>query len=209
VRRLRDATGADLGGYRYTAFAAGFPPDAETPAASVDQPFRWKGRWFEGVAGGAYDVRARWWSPVTGTFLNLDEYEYHDPISSLWGWAGQNPARLRDPTGRDAGDCAIALGQEAIICFGAGVDPWLIPACFAAEQNAAQQCGGGSATCQDQQAQAQPNETCLRVGSSGCTGKQPNRTGTCTFSCSFGKVTTTVQCAPNESAPKCPDSIER
>jgi RHS repeat-associated protein len=143
VRRLRSANGNDLGGYRYTAFGTAFPADTVTPAASISQSLQWKGRWFEGAAGGAYDVRARWWSPVTGTFLNLDEYEYHDPTSSLWGWPGQNPARLRDPRGRDAVDCAVALGQEAVICFGAGVDPWLIPACLAAEQNAAQACNGG------------------------------------------------------------------
>jgi hypothetical protein len=47
VRRLRDATGADLGGYRYTAFGAGFGVDAQTPAPAVGQAVRWKGRWFE------------------------------------------------------------------------------------------------------------------------------------------------------------------
>ena len=51
VRRLRDATGADLGGYRYTAFGQMETADAATPAPSFDQPLRWKGRWFENVAG--------------------------------------------------------------------------------------------------------------------------------------------------------------
>jgi hypothetical protein len=43
VRRLRDASGADLGGYRYTAFGQAFAADAQTPAAAIDQPLRWKG----------------------------------------------------------------------------------------------------------------------------------------------------------------------
>ena len=40
VRRLRDAGGADLGGYRYTAFGAAFGVDPQTPAPAMDQPLR-------------------------------------------------------------------------------------------------------------------------------------------------------------------------
>jgi hypothetical protein len=40
VRRLRDASGVDLGGYRYTAFGAAFAADAQTLAPPVDQPLR-------------------------------------------------------------------------------------------------------------------------------------------------------------------------
>jgi RHS repeat-associated protein len=99
VRRLRDATGADLGGYRYTAFGASFGPDAQAAAPTIDQPLRWKGRWFENVAGGTYDVRARWWSPQMGAFLSIDEFAYHDRNSTLWGWPNQNPMVYADPTG--------------------------------------------------------------------------------------------------------------
>src|SRR5260221_5497676 len=63
--------------------------------------FRWKGRWFENVAGGVYEVRARWWSPQMGAFLSIDEYAYHDRNSTLWGWPGQNPLSWSDPTGHD------------------------------------------------------------------------------------------------------------
>ena len=68
VRRLRDASGADLGGYRSPAFGGAYPADAQTPAPAIDQALRWKGRWFENVAGGVYEVRARWWSPQMGAF---------------------------------------------------------------------------------------------------------------------------------------------
>ena len=80
VRRLRGLNGADLGGYRYTAFGITKPVDVGTPAPSVDQAMRWKGRWFVDVAGGVYDVRARWWSPGLGSFLSVDEFAYHSYI---------------------------------------------------------------------------------------------------------------------------------
>ncbi len=100
VRRLRNSSGADLGGYRYTAFGNAFAADGTTPAAAIDQPLRWKGRWFEeSIAGGVYDMRARWWSPQMGVFLSVDEYPYHDANSMLWGFPGQNPIRYTDPSG--------------------------------------------------------------------------------------------------------------
>jgi hypothetical protein len=66
VRRLRDATGADLGGYRYTAFGEMYAADATTPAPSVSQRMQWKARWVSTLAGGLYDVRARQWAPALG-----------------------------------------------------------------------------------------------------------------------------------------------
>jgi len=85
VRRLRDSSGGmDLGGYRYTAFGNAFAADATTPAPSIDQPLRWKGRPFVNVAGGLYDIRARWWSPQLGAFLTVDGYQYQDSNSTLW-----------------------------------------------------------------------------------------------------------------------------
>ncbi len=130
VRRLRDAQGNDLGGYRYTAFGQAFPADAGTAAASVDQSLRWKGRPFFNVAGGLYDMRVRFWSPGMGAFLAIDGYAYQDANSTLWGWGNQNPIRWSDPTGHDVADWLISSGfyansQTAInvaggIAFGAG-----------------------------------------------------------------------------------------
>jgi hypothetical protein len=50
---------------------------------------------------GTYDFRARQWSPELGIFLAIDEYEYHDTRSHLWGWPQQNPMRSEIPL--DAG----------------------------------------------------------------------------------------------------------
>jgi len=101
VRRIRDVNGSDLGGYRYTAFGEEYPADATTPAASIQQPLQWKGRWFNALASGIYDVRARQWSPGMGAFLSVDGFERQDSRSTLWAWGGQNPVRFTDPTGRD------------------------------------------------------------------------------------------------------------
>jgi RHS repeat-associated protein len=74
------------------------PLFAYDPAS--DRCFRWKGRPFVNVAGGLYDMRARWWSPQMGAFLTIDQYAYQDPNSTLWGWGAQNPIKWSDPTGR-------------------------------------------------------------------------------------------------------------
>jgi RHS repeat-associated protein len=110
VRALHATGGASLGGYRYTAFG-----QTLEDTTFVNQPLRWKARWFSPVAGGTYDVRARPWSPELGVFLSIDEYAFHDEKTTLWAWPGQNPVRFSDPEGRgtsggggssdDYGDC--------------------------------------------------------------------------------------------------------
>ena len=94
VRRLRASGGGDLGGYRYSAFGK-----TVEDTAAVDQPHRWKGRWYSQVAGGIYDVRARQWSPSLGAFLTIDELGEADSHSTLWGWPSQNPVSVADPVG--------------------------------------------------------------------------------------------------------------
>jgi hypothetical protein len=37
-----------------------------------------------------------------GVFLQVDEFEYHDRGSTLWGWGGQSPVAKPDPAGRMA-----------------------------------------------------------------------------------------------------------
>jgi len=95
VRGLRASGGASLGDYRYSAFG-----QTLEDTTSITQPLRWKARWFSPVAGGTYDVRARQWSPELGVFLSVDEYEFQDPSTTLWGWPGQNPQAFKDPLGR-------------------------------------------------------------------------------------------------------------
>ena len=122
VRRLRDSSGADLGGYRYTAFGVGFPADAQAPAPAIAQPLQWKGRWYEGVAGGMYEMRARWWSPRMGAFLAVDSYRFHDARTTLWGWPGSNPMARSDPTGHSGWFWGITGGGEAGLGIGGGAN---------------------------------------------------------------------------------------
>jgi RHS repeat-associated protein len=102
VRGLRASGGASLGGYRYSAFG-----QTVEDTSMINQPLRWKGRWFSPVAGGTYDVRARQWSPELGVFLEVDEFEFQDRSSTLWGWPGMSPFRKADPSGRFGGEEAI------------------------------------------------------------------------------------------------------
>jgi RHS repeat-associated protein len=95
VRGLRASGGASLGGYRYTAFGKTLED-----TSLITQPLRWKARWFSPVAGGTYDVRARQWSPELGIFLEIDEFEFHGPTTTLWGWPGMNPITWADSRGR-------------------------------------------------------------------------------------------------------------
>jgi RHS repeat-associated protein len=139
VRRIRDINGNDLGGYRYTAFGELYAADADTPAPSLEQPLQWKGRWFNSLAGGIYDIRARQWSPGMGVFLQIDEFEEHDSNSTLWAWGNQNPARFLDPSGRQSGGVGLPPTPEP----GSGDEP---NQCLTPEQK--EQCKQEDALCQ-------------------------------------------------------------
>ncbi len=118
VRRLRDSSGGDLGGFRYTAFGQVETADASTPAPSVTQGLSWKARWTVPVAGGLVDMRARWWSAQLGAFLSVDELALHDSNSTLWGWGNQNPVKWSDPSGRCPACVGAAVGWAAGYLYG-------------------------------------------------------------------------------------------
>ena len=112
VRGLRASGGASLGGYRYSAFG-----QTLEDTTSITQPLRWKGRWFSALAGGTYDVRARQWSPELGCFWVIDEFEFQENKTTLWGWPNQNSLRFRDPQGRGGAfetepQCKARCGRE-------------------------------------------------------------------------------------------------
>jgi RHS repeat-associated protein len=121
VRRLRGRDGADLGGYRYSAFGKTLEDTvvrAPVPTSIIgapEQPLRWKGMWRFDVNGTElYDARARLWAPELGTFLSIDEFQYANRTTTLWGWPGQSPVRYADPSGRCGWVCAgiavVAVG---------------------------------------------------------------------------------------------------
>lgn len=119
VRELRASGGASVGGYRYSAFGRTIDD-----TATIDQPLRWKGRWYSPIAGGTYDVRARQWAPEAGVFLAVDEFQYHDAVGTLWGWPGMNPERYSDPSGRRG--AGVAVGAAPI--YGPAATLFIAPA---------------------------------------------------------------------------------
>jgi hypothetical protein len=105
VRGLRASGGASLGGYRYAAYRK-----TVEDTAVINQPLRWKARWFSPVAGGRYDVRARQWSPELGVCLTVDVFstvgEASKPFDRL--------RRFRPATNRPSHRVqAIGLGSQS------------------------------------------------------------------------------------------------
>jgi RHS repeat-associated protein len=96
VRRLRRPDGTDAGGYRYAGFGGELTNNV--PPA-VDQPLRWKARWWSEHSR-LYDVRARQWSPDIGSFTSIDELQFHESRGTLWSWPGSSPLLWLDPWGR-------------------------------------------------------------------------------------------------------------
>lgn len=66
--------------------------------SAVGNPFLFHGAWFDYDAGLAY-MRARFYDPFTGHFLQRDPEEYADSVN-LYAGFGNNPTSDRDPTGR-------------------------------------------------------------------------------------------------------------
>jgi RHS repeat-associated protein len=189
VRGLRASGGASLGGYRYTAFG-----QTVEDTSLVNQPLRWKGRWFSSVAGGTYDVRARQWSPELGVFLTIDEFEEHDNASSLWGWPNQNPIRFGDPEGR--GKFCFPLNPFVTICI-SWPDPPLSPAPSPAPSPspAAGPCDGGAAP---------DTKKWYCDASCNVEGTEPQCTGRVTGSASGGNENDTCREAKRDATQKAP-----
>jgi RHS repeat-associated protein len=172
-----------------------------------------------GFAGGLYDkdtglVRfgARDYDASVGRWTTKDPIRFDSDSFNFYVYGGNDPVNRIDPDGKDATDCAIALGQELAACFGAGFDPFLIGACLAAEQNAVQQCNGGGGGGPSPTCNSQGNMTCTdRVGSSGCTGnKKTGLRKSCTYACPDGsQCTAYVTCKWRGDDPPCPASCSK
>ena len=130
VRRLRAPGGGDLGGYRYSAFGQTLDdsvqdllphPPGQIVVDLPKQPLRWKGMWRFEVAGTElYDARARMWSPALGSFLSVDEFDWHDPNTTLWGWPNQNPITFADPNGRGIAGALVGGAVGTALGFWGG-----------------------------------------------------------------------------------------
>jgi RHS repeat-associated protein len=65
--------------------------------SEIGNPFLFQGQYFDYDAGLCY-MRARFYDPFTGQFLQRDPRQYSDSVN-LYAALGSNPASVRDPTG--------------------------------------------------------------------------------------------------------------
>ncbi len=82
-------------------FSDSNPADTSAPRvarSAVGWPFLFQGQYFDYDAGLVY-MRARFYDPGTGLFLQPDPNGYEDSVN-LYAGLGHNPTSLRDPSGR-------------------------------------------------------------------------------------------------------------
>ncbi|WP_164821827.1 RHS repeat domain-containing protein, partial [Paenibacillus koleovorans] len=107
VVELRDSTGnTRLNQYTYDIWG-----NPLTATEFVAQPFRYSGEYWDSVASLQY-LRARWYDPSIGRFINEDTYEgqISNPLSlNLYTYVHNNPLIYSDPTGH------AAIGQSTAV----------------------------------------------------------------------------------------------
>lgn len=105
---LVDGSGNWLSQYSYDIW--GKP--LATPKEGIQQPFRYSGEFWDSSANLQY-LRARWYDPSMGRFINQDTYEgdITNPLSlNLYTYVHNNPLRYNDPTGHY---CISSSGDNA------------------------------------------------------------------------------------------------
>ena len=104
VRSLTNTAGAITDEYEYDAYGNAF-----TKAGSTPNVYLYRGEQYDSDLG-LYYLRARYYNPATGRFMSLDP-EDGNPINPAtlhkYIYAGSNPIKYVDPTGRDLFGYAI------------------------------------------------------------------------------------------------------
>ena len=101
VTELRDNNGNVLNSYSYDIWG-----NPQSVTETVENPFRYSGEYVDSTTGLQY-LRARWYDPKQGRFLNEDTYEgeFSNPLTmNLYAYVGNNPLRYTDPSGHCWGD---------------------------------------------------------------------------------------------------------
>ncbi|PJN61864.1 tRNA3(Ser)-specific nuclease WapA precursor [Paenibacillus sp. GM1FR] len=96
ITELRDSHGALLNKYQYDVWG-----NLESKEEKVHNPFLYSGELWDDTTQLQY-LRARWYDPNTGRFINEDSYEgeLDDPLSlNLYAYVSNNPLRYVDPSG--------------------------------------------------------------------------------------------------------------
>jgi RHS repeat-associated protein len=96
VQLRSSAASAPAGTYDYDAF--GNLQNGQTlSTVAAQNPVRYAGQLYD-PATGLYDMRARMYDPLTGTFLSADPLD-GTPNASTYGYADNNPLAYVDPSG--------------------------------------------------------------------------------------------------------------
>ena len=96
ITELRDEQGKLLNQYEYDLWG-----NILTKEETVHNPFRYAGELWDDSTQLQY-LRARWYDPSMGRFINEDSYEgeLNDPLSqNLYAYVSNNPLRYVDPSG--------------------------------------------------------------------------------------------------------------
>jgi RHS repeat-associated protein len=99
ITELTDELGQTLNTYSYDIW--GNPLMTQE---TVPQPFRYSGEFWDETTGLQY-LRARWYDPSVGRFINEDTYEgqIDNPLSlNLYTYVNNNPLKFIDPSGHTA-----------------------------------------------------------------------------------------------------------
>ncbi|PQP80799.1 type IV secretion protein Rhs [Paenibacillus sp. PCH8] len=96
ITELRDGDGTLLNKYQYDVWG-----NLESKEEKVHNPFLYSGELWDDTTQLQY-LRARWYDPNTGRFINEDSYEgeLDDPLSlNFYAYVKNNPLRYVDPSG--------------------------------------------------------------------------------------------------------------
>ncbi|GKS09278.1 hypothetical protein YDYSY3_02780 [Paenibacillus chitinolyticus] len=124
VVELRSETGTRLNQYAYDIW--GNPTVSEE---NISNPFRYSGEYWDSATKLQY-LRARWYDPSMGRFINEDTYEgqLDNPLSlNLYTYVMNNPLKYRDPSGHCFDDSLACqyinkMKQATVDAMQSGVD---------------------------------------------------------------------------------------
>ncbi|MEW9700826.1 RHS repeat-associated core domain-containing protein [Paenibacillus sp. SI8] len=116
---ITDASGNTLNTYSYDLWG-----NPVTSQETVAQPFRYSGEYYDNTTGLQY-LRARWYDPSVGRFINEDTYEgqIDNPLSlNLYTYVSNNPLTHVDPSGHMMRGDIVATNIDNARSYGSNSD---------------------------------------------------------------------------------------
>jgi RHS repeat-associated protein len=108
ITKLVDSTGNVQNSYSYDAIG-----NTITYSEKVGNQFRYAGEQYDSITG-EYYLRARYYDPTIGRFMNEDTYkgQIENPQSmNLYAYCVNNPVIYTDPSGHNSAKCNIDQGM--------------------------------------------------------------------------------------------------